>query len=1099
MKNALSARRCVPVSLGVVGLLAVSAVGAPAMAAAPAMRAAASPIAPAPVASFDFDSAPTDGAFVSGDARANVQGTADLEAGQPDHGTAARLSSAFWLDLKTADGGALLAGHDDVTISYDSRPDAQNNVGWAVFAASANTPQTYGKERYVGVLDRADGLVVERYLNTAGRDTSGNLTAPAGAAWKHVDLVLSGETARLYVDRELVAANLTGEALSAILGQDGGVLQVGKGNWGGGEYFSGLIDDLRVYDRALTPAELGVAGAPVDDRAALGIPSVVIGDLPAEVRGRAVTWSATGAGAGRVAPDGAVDTAGLDDSGVAVRLEAHVEGDADPFTWDVTLQRPGGEIAAYVKTVTTANGVKDDPLAYADDRRSDALYVAARAADTTAWTPLNRGQAILSVRWDDAQAAKPWAQMGTPSLFRDADGHLGVVASQNDSTSRIYVWRSTDDRTFDDQQVIDLGGGIVSAPRIVTEPGGGYRVLWTDLGSSEGRTASLSSLDTSATVTSPTLADVARLGTDGTGLPAWASDVTAVPLTSPQYSAFVGEYVDLQNTGVDAVAVDAAAAATVDDVRGALPGTVTMTYNDGSTKALPVEWDAAQIAEAAGRGAGTYEITGTVQQHAQRMVSDARADPHVFYNPDDGYYYLTGSHYGEPSNGRIDEASSYRKIGLKRARTLDGLADAPEQIVIDPDNGTVGREGQYPNTFFGWGGFIWAQEFHKINGRWWIVAGMNRGFAQTGGWCDNTVLIPYTGDTASIAAGGFFDESNWGEPVVLDGAAFDVTYFEREENGTTQGYWVMPNGNRILVGKARGGDGAVPLLDGPLSTIYTTSQPWERGKQAPTPSDTDEGADQAVVEAPYMIEHDERVYLTYSGGTVDKYYALGLLTATGDADLLDPANWTQTAFPVLDTNDTFQGRLGADETKATKETAGTGHNSFVVDTTGNLLLAYHARPYPDPHTATDPGGAGGLFDPDRNTWFQSVNVRADGRLDLTLSKDQEVAPENRTVVARVTIAAGPTPEPTGSATPTPEPTGSATPTPSPEPTGSATPGPSATGTPTPSASPAAAMGRDASGVLATTGSDAAPAALALTGLAALIAGGLIWVRRRRTS
>jgi LPXTG-motif cell wall-anchored protein len=476
------------------------------------------------------------------------------------------------------------------------------------------------------------------------------------------------------------------------------------------------------------------------------------------------------------------------------------------------------------------------------------------------------------------------------------------------------------------------------------------------------------------------------------------------------------------------------------------------------------------------------------------MVSDARADPHVVFNPDDGYYYLTGSHYGEPSDGRIDEASSYRKIGLKRAKTLDGLADAPEQIVIDPDDGTVGHETQYPNTFFGWGGFIWAQEFHKINGRWWIVAGMNRGYAPTGGWCDNTVLIPYTGDSASIAAGGFFDESKWGEPVVLDGAAFDVTYFEREENGTTQGYWIMPNGNRLLVGKARGGDGVVPLLDGPLSTVYTTSQPWERGKQAPTPSDTTEGADQAVVEAPFMIEHDGRIFLTYSGGTVDKYYALGLLTADADAPLTDPASWTQTAFPVLDTGDTFQGRLGADETTATRETAGTGHNSFVEDGEGNLLLAYHARPYPDPHTATDPNGAGGLFDPDRNTWFQSVNVRADGRLDLSLTKDQEVAPENRTVVGRVTIAVGPTP--------TPEPTGTPSPTVTPMPTG--TPAPTGSAAPTSTTDPAPTTGTGPSSAghpdaLAATGVAGAPSALTLAGIVALLAGVVLWARRRRAS
>ncbi|WP_295832506.1 family 43 glycosylhydrolase [uncultured Microbacterium sp.] len=1054
-------------ALGVVGVLAATASGTPAIA-APVRTAAASAEAPPPVAFFDFDAPPVDGAFASGSARATVRGRADLVAGREGHGTAARLSSQFWLDVRNTDGSAVLAGDDEVTLSYDSMPAASDNTGWTVFVAADAAAPTYGNERYLGILDRTGGMTVERYRNSGGRDASGNLSAEGRAGWKHVDLVLSGNTARLYIDQKLVRTALDGPALDEILGSSGGVLQVGKANWGAGEYFSGLIDDLKIYDRALTPDQLGVAGAARDDRAALGIPSVVLGDLPTEVLGKSVSWTATGPGAARVLPDGHVDTAGLGEAGVAVRLRAQVDGAAEPFSWDVTLRAPGGEIATYVKTVTTTGGVKDDPLAYDDDRRADSLYVAARSAGTPQWQPLNRGQAVLSVLWDDSQAAKPWAQMGSPSLFRDADGHLGVVASQNDSTSRIYLWRSTDDHTFTDQQVIDLGAGIVSTPRVGATPEGGYQVRWTDLSTGEGRAATLSTLDSSATVSAPTRADARTLDRSGDGLPSWASEVTATAVTIDQFDAFVNAYVDLQNTGVDAISAQVATGADAAAVRGALPRTATLRYNDGSAKRLPVQWDAQQAADAAAKGPGTYEIQGVVQQHAQRLVSDARADPHVFYNDDDGFYYLTGSHYGEPSDGRIDEASSYRKIGLKRASTLDGLASAPEQIVIDPDDGTVGHEGQYPNTFFGWGGFIWAQEFHKINGRWWIVAGMNRGFAQTGGWCDNTVLIPYTGDSASIAGGGFFDEKNWGEPVVLEGAAFDVSYFERVEDGRTQGYWIMPNSGRLLVGKARGGEGAVPLLDGPLSTVYETSQVWERGKQAPTPSDTTEGQDQAVVEAPFMISHGGRVYLTYSGGTVDKYYDLGLLTADADAVLTDPASWRQTAFPVLDTNDTFQGRLGADERSSTARTAGTGHNSFIEDAEGNLLLAYHARPYPDPHTATDPGGAGGLFDPDRNTWFQSVNVRADGRLDLTLTKDQEVAPAYRTVNARITIAAGGT-------SPTEPPTG-----PDPQPTGTVPTSPSATMPPASVSSPSSTP-------------DAAPARFASLSVSAVERGGVVRV------
>jgi hypothetical protein len=206
----------------------------------------------------------------------------------------------------------------------------------------------------------------------------------------------------------------------------------------------------------------------------------------------------------------------------------------------------------------------------------------------------------------------------------------------------------------------------------------------------------------------------------------------------------------------------------------------------------------------------------------------------------------------------------------------------------------------------------------------------------------------------------------------------------------------MPNAAKLWVAKATmGPDGTVPLIDGTLTEIYSISQPWEYGKSAPTPSDTNEGNDQGIVEAPFMFEYGDYTYITYSGGTVDKYYDLGMLRAAKGADLANPSSWTRVAFPVLSTNDTADGRIGG------VGHAGPGHNSFAIDDAGNLVLAYHARPYPEQHTG---GAAGGLFDPDRNSWFKAVNVRANGMLDLSLSSDQEVAPENRTVTVTVRVA-----------------------------------------------------------------------------------------------
>ena len=953
---------------------------------------------PGLIASFDFEQAgaPFDG----GAALATTKGTATLADGPT--GKAAVLGSGFWLDVTKQDGTPLLAGLNEVTISYDSLPNASGNTGWSVFAARSAATQTFQQEHYLGFLDKTTGITVERYDNYGTRNSAGNIVYTAtNTQWKHVDLVVSGQTARLYVNQQLVGVNTAGKTLTEILTAGGGVFQVGKANWGsGGEYFSGQLDNLKVYSRALSGAELGVPGATADPVAALAIPSRITGDLPSSVLGHAVTWSATGPGASRVAADGSVTLPAAGDGPVSATVTATIDGIAEPISAAVQILDAGGEVATYVKKVTTTGGVKDDPLAYNDDRRADALHLSARAAGDEAWEALNRSQPILYVTWNGTQSANPNAQMGSPTLLRFADGKLGAVAAQNNATDSVYVWDSPDGVTFRNQRTVKVttDGSIVSDPRIVYDAATqAYKVFWKDIATGEGRVATLSALTAQATPSAATAADARVLGV--AGIPAFAAqnEASTFALSADEYDALYRYYVDLRNTGVVApspveVATGSALSA------GDLPGTVTMQYNDGSTKDMPVVWDEDQLAEVDTSQPGTFEIQGAVQQVTQQMVNDARADPHLFFNEDDGYWYLTGSHYAVPSdapNDQLTSANSYRKIGLKRATTIEGLAAAEEQIVIDPDAGTPGLESQYPNTFYGWGAYIWAQEFHKINGRWWIIAGMNWGYSANGDWCDNTVLIPFTGSEEALQAGGLVDPENWGQPTILEGAAFDVSYFEREENGTTQGYWIMPRSAKLWIGKVAKGDGVTPLLDGPLTEIYSITQPWEYGKQAPTPSDTNEGSDQAIIEAPYMFEHDGYIYITYSGATVDKYYTLGLMRAAADADLQNPASWTKVSYPVLIANDTFDGRIGGEGH------AGPGHNSFAIDEHGNIVLAYHARPYPEQHTGN---AAGGLFDPDRNSWFKGVNVRANGMIDLTLTADQEVAPANRTVSVTVVVA-----------------------------------------------------------------------------------------------
>ena len=74
---------------------------------------------------------------------------------------------------------------------------------------------------------------------------------------------------------------------------------------------------------------------------------------------------------------------------------------------------------------------------------------------------------------------------------------------------------------------------------------------------------------------------------------------------------------------------------------------------------------------------------------------------------------------------------------------------------------------------------------------------------------------------------------------------------------------------------------------------------------------------------------DGKLYMSYSGDSVSDYYCLGWLIADEDAELLDPASWERTGYPVL-----------AREHVAAER--GPGHNSFTKDEYGRDVIIYHA-------------------------------------------------------------------------------------------------------------------------------------------------------------
>ena len=124
-------------------------------------------------------------------------------------------------------------------------------------------PTTLSGWRTVLMKERLGGLAYALYANTNGNRPSVDVVAGRGEteargphrlpanAWTHLAATYDGVTLRLYVNGAQVASR----ALPGALVTSAQALRIG-GNAVWGEWFKGAIDEVRIYDRALAPAEV---------------------------------------------------------------------------------------------------------------------------------------------------------------------------------------------------------------------------------------------------------------------------------------------------------------------------------------------------------------------------------------------------------------------------------------------------------------------------------------------------------------------------------------------------------------------------------------------------------------------------------------------------------------------------------------------------------------------------------------------------------------------------------------------------------------------------------------------------------------------------
>ena len=295
-----------------------------------------------------------------------------------------------------------------------------------------------------------------------------------------------------------------------------------------------------------------------------------------------------------------------------------------------------------------------------------------------------------------------------------------------------------------------------------------------------------------------------------------------------------------------------------------------------------------------------------------------RADPQVVLQ-DDGNYYLAAT------------VPEYDRIELRRARTLDGLGKAEPHVVWRKHaQGVMGAH-------------IWAPELHRIDGKWYIYFTAGRSDAI---WeirlyvLENSSPDPFKGEW--IERGQL---KTGRESFSLDATTFALRgqrYLVWTQNDPDP----LRKATNIYIAKMD-----TPLsIAGKVTMLSTPDHAWEKKGHN-------------VNEAPAVLLRNGRVFLTFSASATDANYALGMLTAREDADLLDARSWTKSPEPVLRSSEA-NGQYGP------------GHNSFTTTPDGKTdILVYHARNYRD--IKGDP-----LRDPNRHTRAQPIRWRTDGTPDF---------------------------------------------------------------------------------------------------------------------
>lgn len=909
---------------------------------------------------------------ITKDSNGNEQGVTATQSANVWHTYRISVSPTF---IATFIDGNLAAINKNVTTKLSELgTDLPMNFGKSTWA---------GDKYYNGGLDNikiwkaayvSDGMVWDGV--TLPGSTEGSVTLPAKDALGNTITWSSSNTAVLGNDGTLVKAPA----------QDTDVTFTAKSTVNGIEYTKTFTVNVAA---AITAADAAAERLLVDYQLTAGatLPTAIAAAPDAKV-----TWKSS-------------DTSLVKDDGTVVGADGDAEKTVD-LTATVTLGTTSTTkkftgVRVMPKSAQKLSSYTRDRSINGGSRVANALHLALNNGTTTTALNTNYGVAFAEAKINATANTESTEVRGLvdPYLFQLKDGKYAYVAVFTDvngnrvdggqvafsTSSNLTDWSgkpNEDERG--DMVTVTSDATLFDAGSIAAgydASAGEYRISWKVNGVAKYVT----------TKDFKTFSEVKngvgfeRAQADLTGIDnAVAGSGNAIALTKDVADSLTERLGRVHNTGVE-VPTDITVQAnktTKDDLLAQINGgaeldngnlskgaTATATYSDGSTFDFRVNWNQDDLNKIDLTEAGTYEISGTINQQnysEQFPMMSNRADPNiVYYN---GKYYAMGT----------SDTGGMKTLFIRSSDTLAGLKDQKAGTATEGGYKVEGQDVYLfgENDGLGHKGYHWAPELHVINGKLYCFyatfpAGKagDENITNSPNWAGPSAYVMELKD-----GGDPTKTADWLEHRVQakdggvlspHGLSIDMTYFEA--GGKSYIAWSQGDQER------KGAKANVSIAE------VNSDKPWQAITEPQRLMRPEWGWElDGVNEGPNVLVSGGKVYMVFSAQLVTPQYATGMLIANVGDDLTDPASWTKSNYPWLH-NGTFAGQFGL------------GHNSYFTDPYGDTYNVYHAMTSGTNNTA-------------RHAGVVPVHFRADGTpiIDMTTSEELDQSKKNVTLKVVVT-------------------------------------------------------------------------------------------------